>query len=75
MIANLTLWFAVHVLFRETRDVAFGPAALSLPVPESFDWRVAAIAALAAILIFRMRKGILTVLAICAAAGLAAALV
>lgn len=75
VIANLTLWFAVHVLFRETRDVAFGPAALSLPVPQSFDWRVAAIAALAAILIFRMRKGILTVLAICAAAGLAAALV
>lgn len=75
VIANLTLWFAVHVLFRETRDVAFGPAALSLPVLQSFDWRLAAIAALAAILIFRMRKGILTVLAICAAAGLAAALV
>jgi chromate transporter len=75
VIANLTLWFAVHVLFRETRDVAFGPAALSLPVPQSFDWRVAAIAALAALLIFRMRKGIMTVLAICAAAGFAAALV
>ncbi|MFN3459247.1 MAG: chromate efflux transporter [Novosphingobium sp.] len=73
VIANLTLWFAVHVLFRETRDVAFGAASLSLPVPASFDWRVAAIATLAAILIFPLRKGILPVLAICAAAGLAAA--
>ncbi|MBF9150379.1 chromate efflux transporter [Novosphingobium jiangmenense] len=70
VIANLTLWFAIHVLFRQTSDVAFGPVSLSLPVPQSLDWRVALIATTAAVLIFAMRKGILPVLGICAAAGL-----
>jgi chromate transporter len=75
VIANLTLWFAVHVLFRETRDVAFGFGSLSLPIPSSLDWRVALIATLAAILIFALRRGILPVLGVCAAAGLALSLV
>ncbi|MGV3513461.1 MAG: chromate efflux transporter [Novosphingobium sp.] len=70
VIANLTAWFAIHVLFQQTSDVAFGPFAVSLPQPQSLDWRVAVIAALAGVMIFARRKGILPVLGICAAAGL-----
>jgi chromate transporter len=71
VIANLTLWFALHVVFRRVSDVAFGPLTLTLPVPASFDWKVAVVAVLAALLIFRLRFGIIPTLAASAAAGLA----
>ncbi len=64
VIANLALWFALHVLFREVR-------ASGLPVLASFDWRAGAIAAVALALIFAGRRGIVTTLAICGALGLA----
>jgi len=71
VIANLTLWFALHVLFRQVSDVGFGPLTLTLPDLASFDWKVAVVALLAALLIFRLRFGIIRTLAISAAAGLA----
>ncbi len=42
VIANLALWFAVHVLFREVAEVSFGPATVIWP-----DWRSADILAIA----------------------------
>lgn len=75
VIANLTLWFALHVVFRRVSDVAFGPLTLTLPEPASFDWKVAVVAVLAALLIFRLRFGIIPTLAASAAAGLALSLV
>ncbi|MBB3859439.1 chromate transporter [Novosphingobium hassiacum] len=71
VIANLTLWFAIHVLFRATTAVSLGSNDLSVPVLQSFDWRVGAVAVLAAVLIFVRRMGIMPVLAICGLAGLA----
>ena len=70
VIANLTVWFAVHVLFRATAGFDFGPLSLTLPIPDSFDWRIGVIAALAGLLIFRLRMGILPVLGISAIAGI-----
>ena len=62
VIANLALWFAWHVLF----------PAFDTSVPGwGFDWRAAAIAVVALVLIFVLKRGILTTLAICAALGLA----
>lgn len=75
VIANLTLWFAIHVLFKVTREVQFGPLDMSVPVLESFDWRLAAIAALAGVLIFRVRMGIMPVLGICGLSGLVLSIV
>ena len=75
VIVNLTLWFALHVVFRRVSDVAFGPLTLTLPEPASFDWKVAVVAVLAALLIFRLRFGIIPTLAASAAAGLALSLV
>jgi len=59
VIANLALWFALHVLFR-----AVGP--LGLPVWASLDWRAAVIASGAALLLFRFRRSVLEVLALSA---------
>ena len=63
VIANLALWFALHVVFREV-----GP--LGLPVWTSFDWRAALIALGAALLLFRFRRSVLEVLALSALAAL-----
>jgi len=70
VIANLTLWFAIHVLFRAATDLQVGPVDMPVPVLASFDWRVGVIAAMAGVLIFRLKLGIMPVLGICGLAGL-----
>jgi chromate transporter len=70
VIANLSLWFALHMLFREVGELPLGPARLYWPIWSSFDWRTILIAAGAAILIFRFKWNILQLLAVSAAAGL-----
>lgn len=64
VIANLALWFALHVVFR-----VVGP--LGLPVWASVDWRAALIAVGAALLLFRLKRNVLEVLALSALAALA----
>jgi chromate transporter len=71
VIANLALWFALHVLFARVDLVPAGLLRLQVPDLSSFDWRAALIAVLAIVLIFRMKRGLVLVLAVCAAAGLA----
>ena len=63
VIANLALWFALHVLF--TRMLPSG-----LPDLASFDWRAGLIAVGAALLLFRFGRGVLLTLALAALAGL-----
>lgn len=63
VIANLALWFAMHVLF--ARMLPSGPPELA-----SFDWRAGAIAVVAALLLFRFNRGVLPTLAVCAILGL-----
>jgi chromate transporter len=70
VIANLSLWFALHVLFRRIAPLVAGPIRLLLPDWASVNLAAVALAALAAILLFRTRLGLLGTLAICAAAGL-----
>lgn len=72
VILNLSVWFALHVLFRTVEDVRWGPMHLAVPDVASIDWTAAVIAVVAAILLFRFHLGIMTTLAICAALGLAA---
>jgi chromate transporter len=70
VIANLALWFALHVLFAEVAVVEAGPLRLQSPEWTSFDWRAGLIAAVALALIFALKRGIITTLAVCAAMGL-----
>jgi chromate transporter len=71
VIGNLTLWFALHVLFTRGARVAAGPVRLWWPDWTSIDWRIAGITLGAALLIFVAKRGVMTVLAICSMAGLA----
>jgi chromate transporter len=71
VIANLAVWFALHVLFARVAVVDIGPARLQWPELASFDWRAAAIAVAALVLIFGFKRGIVTTLGVAAAMGLA----
>jgi chromate transporter len=69
VIANLALWFGLHVLFKVVRPVVIGPLAPDLPVLASLDWRAALLAAFAMIALLRFKLGMVPVLAASAAAG------
>jgi chromate transporter len=69
VIANLSLWFGLHVLFAAVSTREAGPVRLAMPDPASFDWRSALIAAGAAVLLLRLHRGIPLTLALCSAAG------
>jgi chromate transporter len=75
VIANLSLWFALHVLFHRLDPMTVGPVKLLWPDLMSFDWRAATIAVVAALLVFRFKRGMLTVLGASALLGLALTLV
>ena len=70
VIGNLAVWFGLRVLFRSTVPVL----GVELPVPASLDPAALAIAALAALCMFRWRLGVLRTLAVAAAAGVIVAL-
>lgn len=72
VIANLAVWFGLRVLFSEMRLLKVGPVALETPVFASINLAAAALAALAAICIFRLKLGVLPTLSITATAGLVA---
>ncbi|MGL4397145.1 MAG: chromate efflux transporter [Hyphomicrobium sp.] len=71
VILNLSVWFALHVSFRQVNDVVIGPMTFSLPNVATLDPVVAGLAVLAAILVFRFHVGIMTVLAVCGALSFA----
>ena len=71
VIANLALWFSLHVLFARIEVFELGPARLQWPDLASFDWRAAAISVVALVLIFGLKRGIVTTLGVTAAMGLA----
>ena len=70
VILNLSLWFALHVIFSQVTRETGGPVTLWKPQGASFDWRVAIIAGGAAIMLLRLHFGIAWTLAICAVSGL-----
>ena len=70
VIANLSLWFALHVLFAHVPDLRLGPLHLSLPDPVSLRLIPAALAALAATLLLWRHWPLLPVLMM--SAGLSA---
>ena len=71
VVANLALWFALRVLFQELRPISLGPLAVEMPVPVSLDPVALALAVLAAVCLFRLKLGVVRVLGVTAAAGVA----
>lgn len=70
VIANLSIWFALHVAFAEVALVDHGPIGLWTPDVSTLDWRVLLLALCAAAALFRLRLGLFLVLAAAAAGGL-----
>lgn len=70
VIANLTLWFALHVLFTKVAQWRGAGLRLYLPDLSSLDWRAALLAALAMALVFALRWGVIRVLGLAALGGL-----
>ncbi|HEX9179594.1 MAG TPA: chromate efflux transporter [Burkholderiales bacterium] len=63
VVVNLAVFFAWHVLWPEASTVA--------PFAGRFEWPAALIGIAAAIALFRFKRGIIEVIAVCAVAGLA----
>jgi chromate transporter len=70
VIANLTAWFALHVLFAEVGQRQFGPLRLYWPDPASFEWRAGVLAAIACVLVFGLKWSVLRVLVAAALGGM-----
>lgn len=75
VIAKLSLWFALHVLFGELHTVTLGPASVLLPDPASLRLLPAALAVFAGLALLWRHWPLLWVLALSAAASAAATLV
>ncbi len=75
VIANLTAWFGLHVLFGEVGQRNFGPLRLYWPDLASFDWRAGVLALVACIMAFGLKWSVLRVLAVSALGGLVLVLV
>ena len=71
IIANLAVWFALHVLFGNFREIAWGPLMLPAPDLGRFDWVAAAIAIGAGLALIRFKANMILVLAISALTGMA----
>lgn len=71
VILNLTVWFAIHVLFGTVRETWVGPLRLYLPDISSLNWTALALAVLAVVLLFALHRGVIATLMICAGLALA----
>ncbi|HEX3501449.1 MAG TPA: chromate efflux transporter [Stellaceae bacterium] len=68
VILNLAIWFALHTLFREVRQVP--DLALELPILSSIDPWFLLLSAAAMLALFRFKSGMIATLAGCSAAGI-----
>lgn len=70
VIVNLAVWFALHVIFRQTWTLDLAGVGPELPVLASIDWQAAALAVAAMLAMLRFGVKMLPTLAACALAGL-----
>jgi len=69
VIANLALYFAVHTLFGEVDGRRSGPLRFEVPDLSTVSPRAVAVAALAFLLVFRLRWSVLRTIGACAVVG------
>jgi chromate transporter len=70
VIANLTVWFALHVLFTRIGERQYGSLRLYWPDLTSFSWQAALLSVLAAAVIFRLKWNVIKTLAAAGLGGL-----
>lgn len=71
VILNLSLWFALHVLFATVTRTQTGPFTLWLPHVETFDWRAGVLAVLSGVLLLVAKSGLAVTLLAAALGGFA----
>jgi chromate transporter len=70
VILNLSIWFALHIIFDVVNDVQLGALHLSVPEWSTLNVPALVLSVLAFVLIFRLHLGMLKTLSICAGFGL-----
>jgi chromate transporter len=75
VIANLAVWFALHVIFSRVVAARVGQIEIQMPDIRSIDWLAFGLAGLATILLFRTKLGVIGTLAICAACAVTASMI
>jgi chromate transporter len=71
VILNLTVWFALHVLFGHVEEMRAGPLRWYAFDPMAIDLKVSALALVAAVLAFRLHRGLVEMVAVMAGLGIA----
>jgi chromate transporter len=71
VILNLAVWFALHVFFRTVSLEQHGLLQIWLPELTTLDWRVVVLSGISAYLLLWRHWGIVSVLGVCAALGVA----
>jgi chromate transporter len=69
VILNLAVWFGLHVLFGEVREVERFGMSLDIPVLATIDPAALVLTLAAIVAVFHLRIGMIPVLAACSAAG------
>ena len=69
VILNLSLWFALHVLFGTVTKTSAGPITLWQPELITLDWRVALLSIISGVLLLKLHWNVLWVLLIAALGG------
>jgi chromate transporter len=70
VIAKLSIWFALHVLFAQVSAEHIGPVTLTIPAWATFDWRAGALTLLAGVILFGLKWSVLRMLPVLGIAGL-----
>ncbi len=70
VILNLSLWFALHVLFAELPSLEIGPVKLLVPVWGSLDWRILVVGAVSAVMLLWWCQSLMRTLGVAALMGL-----
>jgi len=75
VILNLSVWFALHVLFSDVGRVVYGPVNLWIPEISSLNWTAGLLTILCAIAAFKLHWSIVKILIASSALGLALTLI
>jgi len=71
VVLNLSVWFALHVLFGQVTEQRAGVLRWYAFDPLALDWKVTLLAALAATLAFVLHRGLIELIVVMAALGIA----
>jgi len=69
VVLNLSVWFALHVLFREVHETHTGPLKVLVPNPASLDPAALVLGIFASLCLFRWKLGMVRTLGVCLVLG------